>query len=374
MCSTSSGLGGYRRGGKFCPVCGRETDKLVGGLCPECYAKTHPLAPEGLTHLRATICQVCGAYMIGREWRNPRSMDVQDVLSEIAVKSVKRAFEKRNIKVVRVEVESIRSKKTGYNLGVMVELEGSPSPDVPPYTQEVYVRISVGLGKCPACKAVMAKTEKAIVQIRAKNRKLTDAERKTATQLLRYVVNKLYRTDRTAVPVRVDESDSRIDIAFASRSPARALVSELRRKMPVEVLETHKDLGVDRRGMRKTRVTYRVLLPTPRRGDVIELNGEAYYVMEVRGRYAKCLQLPLYREVKLDVHALHKANVSVLREKIRLAVVISSTHDIVQLMITDTYEVVEVRVSRALPWLKEQSRVGIVKLKGKVIPVPLMNA
>ncbi len=48
---------------KVCALCGRETDILIEGLCPDCYRKTHPLARVKRDVVGIVRCPSCGAIL-----------------------------------------------------------------------------------------------------------------------------------------------------------------------------------------------------------------------------------------------------------------------------------------------------------------------
>ncbi len=46
-------------------MCGRETDILIEGLCPDCYRKTHPLARVKRDVVGIVRCQAVAQYSTG---------------------------------------------------------------------------------------------------------------------------------------------------------------------------------------------------------------------------------------------------------------------------------------------------------------------
>ena len=53
--------------GEFCVVCGRSDRPLEGGLCVDCFARTHTLV-EVADRPRVTLCPSCGARLVARHW------------------------------------------------------------------------------------------------------------------------------------------------------------------------------------------------------------------------------------------------------------------------------------------------------------------
>ena len=368
----SSGSGAHRRrGGRFCPVCGRMTDALYGGLCLDCYAATHPLVPDAPKRLRGSICRNCGAYTVGKVWRNPTSSDPEAVLEEAARALAKRAFSSKRVRVESVEVVGFRQKKGAFHLYLVVNVKGSPYPGIPEYSESYEVLADLALTMCPACRDVAVRKEKAIVQVRVKGRDLLASERDTIRRTVQEVVSDLYAKDRAAVPVEIEETERGFDVKFASKRAARVLVDRLRRKFPSELLGTHKDMGIDASGRRKTKVTYRLLIQPCRPGDIVEIGNALYYVEDVKESFVKALTLPGYKEAKLSVKTLHRVKIVVPREMLRPALVIARRGGTVQVMYMADYSTEEIEAARLPFHMVREGKVGVAVLEnGKKVVVP----
>ncbi len=367
----SSGLGRRRRGGKFCPVCGRRVDTLIDGLCPECYAASHPLISEPPSRIEGMICRNCGAYRVGKVWKNPKSSIPEDALLEAVESLVKRSFESKRVRVESFEVERLRQKKGAFHVYTIVKVRGAPYPGVPEYSDTYRVLVDIGLGICPACRDVTIGKEKAIVQVRARGRELSLTEKNAVKEAINEVVAALYAKDRAAIPVEVEETERGIDVKFASKKAAKALVDRLRRMFPAELLSTHKDMGVDPSGRKKTKVTYRLLIQPCRPGDIVEVGSSLYYVESVKESFVKVLAIPGYKETKLSVKRLHRVKVVVPREMLKPALVISRRGNTLQVMYMTDYTTEEIEAPR-LPLNKvRDNKVGVAVLSdGKKVVVP----
>lgn len=53
---------------RVCALCGRETDILIEGLCPDCYRKTHPLVRVKRDFVGIVRCPSCGAMLYRGRW------------------------------------------------------------------------------------------------------------------------------------------------------------------------------------------------------------------------------------------------------------------------------------------------------------------
>ena len=353
--------------GRFCPLCGKPVEKLIEGMCEDCYKLEHPLLVIPQEPIKIQVCKVCGAYRLKGAWKVPKSADV---LAEAAVECVRRKLKPRSeIKRVDIAITRIR----GLKAEVLVRVRGRASSEINEYyDQEFNLTVKYEFVVCPNCFGVKAKREVARVQIRALGRHLTMSEVRMIKAEVERKLQELFSRDRAATPIEVEELEGGIDYKFASKSVARALVAALQRAFPVEVLETHKDMGMDRRGRKATRVTYRVLFPPFREGDVVDLGGRLLFIEEVRGRDVRVLSLPSLREERIRIKGrmLKRFKVVATRESLVPCIILSLDAPHVQVLDLSNYEVKEVLVGSIPRWVREGGKAGLVKVGEEVYMVP----
>lgn len=101
---------------KFCPRCGKESEKLIEGFCERCLEELAP-AP-GLKDMKMEVCPVCSRVREKGRW-------VKKSLSEVIVKYLKRkGFRNVNVEVkddsveiefdIEIRNKTVRRKSTFY--------------------------------------------------------------------------------------------------------------------------------------------------------------------------------------------------------------------------------------------------------------------
>ena len=85
--------------GRFCFICGKKTDKLIDGMCEDCYIKRLKLAdvPRKINIIK---CPKCGRIRIGFKWYR----ESEDVLRKVIKKNIN-----LREKVDRIDIDRINS-------------------------------------------------------------------------------------------------------------------------------------------------------------------------------------------------------------------------------------------------------------------------
>lgn len=143
---------------KVCPICGRETDVLIEGMCPSCYSERHRLiSVEGPVKL--LVCKSClSAYQRGGRW-------VRD-WKQVARKAVQAAV-KFNGSITGVEMDVMGNPLT--TMSVRVRARGGKIHESLGEVggEEAIVPLNVVLDLCPpTCRYVYSEREAAVIQVR----------------------------------------------------------------------------------------------------------------------------------------------------------------------------------------------------------------
>jgi nonsense-mediated mRNA decay protein 3 len=344
---------------KLCPVCGREADVLYGGMCEECYRKLHPLAelPEVL---EVTLCRACGAYKLGGRWMRPRG---GDALREALEAAVKRSLRVRgyveNVAITEIEGGRVRVLVSGY------AAEGMRS-----YEEEYVAVVRVRWGLCRECVLAKSKREVARVQVRARGRGLTSAEIALAKRVVERFLSSRWRGNLDLIDV-VEEGDT-LDFVFSSIPSARLAADALKRELPSTVLETRKSAGVDDSGKRFAKITFRILLPEFKAGDLIEFRGKLYYVTRMSGEGVWAIDLDRLEEVKLGRSKELIENGRIVRrgEELEPVIVASVRGDEVEVVTLKGGKSISLHLERLHPQLKEggSALLAVIGTKYYVLP------
>ncbi|HDI31629.1 MAG TPA: hypothetical protein ENF80_02320 [Thermofilum sp.] len=353
----------------FCPLCGKTVEKLYDGLCEECYRRAHPLVESPDKLIEITLCPSCLSFKLGRKWVVPGSQN--DPLREAITRSIKQTLNSKSVKAVKVVdgIDMVLTEKSGT---LRVAVTGHAHRDMSEYVEEYSVPIKIEYRYCPTCKDIKSKRELARIQIRALNRELTKKEIELAEKVSEEELRSLYERDRGAVPIEVKIGKKGIDYAFSSHHIARSLALKLQKVLSADLLETHKEIGVSE-GRKLLRITYRLLLPPFREGDVIERSGRLYYVLSISGSSVRLLSLKELSEktLKLSRGLLDKVKVVYRYEELPIGMIVSVTPPYVQVMSMDEYAVYELYLRRVPLWMKEGGEIRIIKHASELYIAPV---
>ena len=116
-------------------------------------------------------------------------------------------------------------------------------------------------------------------------------------------------------------------------------------------------------------MTYRLLLPPFTVGDIVELDGEAYYVRSMDVKSVPVVSLADYRVRRFSPQRAFRARR--VEGPFAEGMVVSITPPYVQVMDMDNYSVTEVRLPRIPSWISEGATVRMVRYAERVLLAPL---
>lgn len=372
MSSMSSGLGARKRT-KFCALCGKETEELINGLCIECYQKTYPLIPRNApSQLEVKICKYCGAFTLGHVWRKTRVEDINKAVEAAVEANIRRQYKSKNYYIVKLEISPDRRYFEGkYVVKVKLRVRGEDGERHPTFEEEKTVSVLVMFSTCPECKDIISKTERAIIQVRASERHLTESEVAEIRRILNKEAEKLFESDRGAFPFEASETVAGIDYKFISAKAARRIAQAISRRFSAKMLETRKDIGgTTSDGRTKTKVTYRVLLPSFQPGDIVRLRKHLYYILNIERGKVTVISLPSLKETKMALSSFRSAELIVKYEESTPVMVISTSGTIVQLMNMENYQTFELSFRKIPLWIEQGKVFRLFKVNDEFFVLP----
>jgi len=361
---------------RFCAICGKATEELVSGICPDCYLSLYPLAKLKKSP-SLTLCKICLAYLHKGRWHHLRERDLVSGLKNATIKLIKDSIKPNREAILKeinphVSEEQVIKIINGKRVKIAVEIIGTPSVALNKlYKQVMLLELKANWSLCPPCRRVKSKVERAILQIRVLGRELRDYEKKNLMRLVSQEIERLYDSDKEAV---ILDSDTKvgIDLHFTSRRIAKLIATTIQRKFGGKILETQKITGRDRSGKVVTKSTIRVLLPPFKSGDMILYKGKPLLVREIRGSYFYAISIEDGSKERITISDAYSGKVKVIEPSdLERVSVISIEYPYVQVMNLRNYRVYEVRVSKVPNWIKEGVEACILKLGEKVYFVPL---
>ena len=284
-------MAGRRR--PFCFVCGRVTEKLIEGRCPECLLRDVEVLKFPRT-VTARVCRECLRYMSRGRWVTPEEPEesvllaVRSALEELIPPEV---LEKE---LSFGEVSFISHKKASlpYEVRVRYSYRGVGHSE----TRRGRARISLVL--CEDCARKHGGYYEAILQLRAQDGLGDDimAELNTALEGVRDAVSEV-RAVRKGV-----------DVYMASLAKARRAAKTLRDRLGCELRESSKLVGM-RKGRAFHRVSISLKLSRLKKGDVLLYDGRELRVLEVGVSRVKVHDLTRGGKLHLPLKSLLRAPV-----------------------------------------------------------------
>ncbi len=254
-----------------CPICGKNVDRLIGGMCADCYRERNKLVE--FKKFKALICGECGAVLIKGRWVKPRGGPrglLEKLLKEHMV--VRGHLDNVDVRV------SIMEDALEYHVSV----RGSIEPMSTHYEETQSVSVPLTIDLCPDCRANQAKREMGMVQVRGFLKPLSRSALRKVMLIIDSVVRDSSAKNVGSI-IDVEEVAGGIDVKTTTNRLARIIASEIHRNVPSRMLETQKDTGYDRSGRRTYRYTASVLVVPFEPDDVLRVDGR-YYVVERVGR------------------------------------------------------------------------------------------
>ncbi|MFP3044250.1 MAG: 60S ribosomal export protein NMD3 [Thermocladium sp.] len=253
---------------KVCPICGRETNTLIEGMCPTCYAERHRLiAVQG--PIRLLVCKSClSAYQKGRwvkDWRQVAQKAVQS--------SIKLSGSITNIGI------SLVGDPFG-SVSAHVRARGRIHDALSETEEEAVVPLNIVLDLCPTCRYVYTEREAAVIQVRRVGRPIDNELRTALESVVRITLAKSDEVQRGAV-IDAKEVEGGIDIRLTNTGIAKSIVMAIHKSFPSRVIQTEKIIGV-KDGKHVSKLIFSVRIINLRKNDEVLIDGVKYRVKEVR--------------------------------------------------------------------------------------------
>ncbi len=237
---------------RICPACGRSTEILVEGLCPECFASRRPLIQYTGGRIEVEACKICGSIRLGNRWVKAGSfsraveMSIEHVLGR--AKPVPPLEEARLSSMV---FETTPDWRTLATVEVEARYQGATIRGA--HRVEVLLRPVV----CPVCKSRLGGDYDTALRI------ITDKPLQVEEEILREA-QKLGVIDSM---VDITTSKREVIVFLLHRGAASRILKALSRSWTVERMGTGtEDVGVSSTGrFRIRRVITVKLKPSPRR-------------------------------------------------------------------------------------------------------------
>lgn len=274
-------------------MCGRETDILIEGLCPDCYRKTHPLARVKRDVVGIVRCPSCGAILYRGRWvRDPK------VIEKLILESIEYMG-----RVTNASIETL-SLRHGLNTAV-VKVRGSVHELISDYDEEVQVKVRYSEELCPRCRDMINERERAVVQIRS----IIPMSGQLRRLIIDIVRKETIKDERSGF-LRVEDVGEGFDIKLSDQGLARTIAYKIHKAVPSKVTESQS--VVRGRGDKVvTKLSISVILVPLTRGSVIIYSNRPYYVLSYSQGTFKLMELGNREVINVKLGDIIKGNVAV---------------------------------------------------------------
>lgn len=314
----------------FCVRCGKE-GSTYESLCTECFLANNRFTkvPD---HVDLLQCYHCREFQLRGKWQRL-------TLEEAAREAARGALEvRKGAEVTRVRQDIQAADDFNYHVKMHVLLEYSDLK----IEEENSTIVRVKNGVCSRCSKIMGSYYESIIQIRGRERKLTEEQEERLVRSVQDKVQEAQLENREMFISKLEEVPGGVDAYLSSISLAKAISHDLADKYGAEVKESS-TLVTQKEGRDVYRVTFLVRLPSYLRGEAILHKGRPHLVTAITSTKTKLVNLKTHEPLNESNMDLREARVIGKREDILEAVVLSESAKELQVMHPRTFATVELR-------------------------------
>lgn len=336
----------------MCVECGTEVPEVIDGSCASCFSQKNELlvAPE-VTQVE--ICAHCRARHVGAHWYDVPPEDPEEWILEESMREALMVHQEVDVHDLQIKL----LEKDNKTFAVHVELDGQVQ-DVPIHAEaDCLLRRSRGV--CDRCSRVAGGAYAAIIQLRATERDMTDAELAVGHRIVAQDLDRqLESGNRFAYLAKSGAMHGGFDYYIGDIEAARNVSRRLKTRMGGTIQESAKLVG-RREGEDVYRVTFLMRLHLFSAGDIVMRDHEPFAVLQVHQKDLAVLHLERQRRDRMPTSHLRRLGGIELRQE---AVVVSRGPDGVMVLDPDNHRTTtilvpeDVEVGETLPVVRIEER------------------
>lgn len=190
---------------KFCPKCGKKTEKLIDSICEECFQKSNSLIsiPE---IIKIEICKNCGKIK-DKKWKRGRS--IKELIKE-------RIEVNGKLEELKIEEDGGKGKETIFKIKAKGLLKGKVGKE-----ERKKTKIKIKEKLCENCGKVKGGYYEAIIQLRSGDEKKIKKSMKKIIKILEN--NNGYLT-------KMENRKNGVDMYMAPKSLADKIIRNIAHK------------------------------------------------------------------------------------------------------------------------------------------------
>lgn len=314
----------------FCVRCGKE-GSTYESLCRECFLANNRFT-KSPDHVNLFQCYHCREFQLDGKWQ-------RQGLDEAVRESARGGLEVRkgvDLGKVRMEVKEADPRNFHVAMHVAMDYSGLGIEE----ENKTTVRLKNTV--CTRCSKIMGSYYESIIQIRGRERKLTDDQKERLVQAVTAKVDEAQEENREMFISKMEEVPGGFDAYLSSISLAKAIAHELGDKYGAEVKDSS-TLVTQKEGKDVYRVTFLVRLPSYLKGEIILHKSRPHLVTSITSNKTKLVNLKTHEPLIESNADLREAKVIAKREDVLEAVVLSESAKEVQIMHPRTYATIELK-------------------------------
>lgn len=341
----------------FCVECGKEGEIFKDGLCVECYLKNHEFT-EGPDFLDIPICVHCGSFKYKNSWTG-------ETFENVVKRYVKNFFKiSKELQKVDVHTECKEEKE---RINCQVFISGFLGDVEVEEKHQVYIRLKKTV--CDVCSKRFAGYHEAIIQIRAKKRKLKVGEIDSIVTLVENMVENLQsRGNRNVFIADMGEKHGGINFYISDKGAALSIVKKIQTEYGGEITKSSSNIGM-RDGKQIYRMTYSLRIPVFKKNDVIEVNNSYFFINSISKNKAHVFNLSTWKDQFLDVNDLKKTDIKGGNELVKEMILVSQKKDEIQLMNQDNYKIITVTKPKPIDF--KTDKVKTIRVNNQLFLYPI---
>lgn len=273
----------------ICPICGRPTERLIEGMCEECYLERHPVVE--IKRFNVLKCKYCGALYVRGRWIRP-GREGERVLLERLIRD--------NMKV-KGNVDSVEVEIDGDQVIYKISGIGTPHELIKPRRFSAQYTAKITLDVCLDCRRNIWGSERGLVRIKGFPEDLRDADVVKIQALLEHIAFEIRGKNLGSI-ISIETSGRSFEISTTEPKLARHIASKIHETLPSDYIESYKKI----RGRGDKEVyhyTATIYIITIDEGDIIRRDSNLYLVLNINknGIYlvniesGDRIRIPLYR-------------------------------------------------------------------------------
>ena len=318
----------------FCVKCGAE-GPVYDSVCKACFleGKTFSRIAD---HLNLLQCAHCKEYAIGGKWIVHET--IEGAADDIAVGSVEIV---KGAKVDEISASVIAADQANYRVHIDVTLDVKGLI----VEEELDTIVRLKNSVCGRCSKIKGSYWESVLQIRSRDRKLTDKEVDEILDRVERIISEAAVDNRDIFVTKIDRmvgGAGGADVFLSSNSFGKLISRDLSDQYGAEVKDTAK-LLTQKEGRDVYRVTYLVRLPSYRFGDIIMFRKKMYLVGPMRVSGSRLTDMKTGETINYSHIDLIDAKVIGTREEMKDAIVLMDTGRELQILHPTTMKPIELR-------------------------------